>query len=326
MKREWYQLCRKIFCAIIIFSSTQILPEAANAQRLCHNQLPITQVGLQNIIIQSNGIERSFLLYKPVGYTAGITPKVVFMFHGSSQDGLKMFINTGWKKEADQDKFLVVFPNSLCYYLKDEQAVKSRWNDGNLKLRPNETGADDVLFFEDMLQWIKNYRDSTSKTGTALVPNKVYISGFSNGAIFCSRLLMEVPEHIIAAAVVSTILPATSITQPNNVVPTIIVYGSKDERLLEALSATAAPFPINPSAFAATPLFNNIISWHLNRNELKNAFASYTDSSKYSLIYNQPINRTGGKRKYLEIQVHKGLTHSYPKKASMMFNDFFKKF
>ncbi len=317
---------QKIFCSIVICVLTFFIIGNVNAQRLCNNNLPVTQAHLQNIVIQSSGIERSFLLYTPAGYYAGRHSKVVFMFHGTNQDGLKMYNNTRWMAEANQDKFLLILPNSLCYYLKDEQAVKSRWNDGNLKLRPNETGADDVQFFRDMQGWIENYRDSLNQGATNMPDSKIFISGFSNGASFCSRLLMEASRNIVAAAFVAGLLPTTSVAQPATVVPTIMVYGGKDERVLDTLKTMSVRFPASPTAFSNNMLFRAITNWHLQRNELVNVFTSTSDTSKYSLVYNQPKTGQGIKRKYVEIKVFRGLTHSYPKMAATMFNNFFKQF
>lgn len=285
----------------------------ADAHNLCNNNLVPTNNKLKNILINSNGIERSFLVYTPSNYNPAAGNIVLFMFHGTSQDGLKMFNKTKWHLKAEQANFLVVYPNSLCYYLLDEGAIKSRWNDGNLKLLPNVTAANDVIFFNDIIDWLQEYRDSLNTQGTTLLPTKNYICGFSNGAMFCSRLLMDAADKITAATMVSTILPNATNSSPANPVPCLIIYGSKDQRILDTLNIISQnQFPPSPSKFYAVPLFKNLINWHTNRNQLSNNYTSQTTNDKYKLVFSQPLNQQIDYRKYLEIQLYKGLPHIYP--------------
>ncbi|MBP9102716.1 MAG: hypothetical protein KBF82_02540 [Chitinophagaceae bacterium] len=317
---------KSLYLLLIAVSSLLMFPLKASSQFKCHNQFRITNPKLKNILINSNGIERSFLVYIPAGYKAGRQGKVVFMFHGASQDGMKMFNKTEWSQKADTEKFLVIFPNSLCYFSLDDQAVKSRWNDGNLKLKKHVTAADDVLFFNDMVQWVNRYRDSLAKFETTPNPTKIFISGFSNGAFFCSKLMMEAADKITAAGVVSTFMPATTITQPAQPVPSIIIYGTNDQHLLDTLHINAPQFPSTPNSFVATPLFNQLITWHLQRNQLNSTFTQQATNSKYKLIYNQPNNGQANNRKYFEIQVYRGLTHIYPVNNTVNATDIFNQF
>lgn len=325
------KLC-KIFLLNSLFGIITIF--SLHAGNNCNFNFNINNPNLKNITIKSNGIDRSFLVYTPNNYNSNLNNKVVFMFHGTSQDGMKMFKKTAWNLKADQENFIVIYPNSLCYYLLDEAAIKSRWNDGNLRLntKAHTILADDVKYFEDMLAWVENYRVSKNNNNPVSTQSKIYICGFSNGAMFGSRLLYEMSDKISAAGLVSTILPKTTanFNQKINPVPTIIIYGTKDQRVLDTLHILPNQFPKTPNDFSAVPLFNSIINWHLIRNKLAANFSNQTTNKKYKLIYNTPKNGISDSKKYFEIQVYKGLEHEYPVdtspngiNATDIFNDFF---
>ncbi|MBK7290893.1 MAG: hypothetical protein IPI78_14750 [Chitinophagaceae bacterium] len=138
--------------------------------------------------------------------------------------------------------------------------------------------------------------------------------------------MMEAADKITAAGVVSTFMPATTITQPAQPVPSIIIYGTNDQHLLDTLHINAPQFPSTPNSFVATPLFNQLISWHLQRNQLNSTFTQQATNSKYKLIYNQPNNGQANNRKYFEIQVYRGLTHIYPVNNTVNATDIFNQF
>lgn len=297
------------YCLIGLLLS---FPSLSFAQVDCINAQPTAHANLNTISINSNGISRSFYVYTPPRYNALKQTKVVFMFHGTGQDGLKMFQKTKWKDEADRENFLLVLPNSLCYFLIDEQVVKSRWNDGNLKIRQTATPANDVLFFRDMLNWVEEYKDSLNVDHHSHSESKIFIAGFSNGSIFCSKLLMEAADAITAAGIVSTLLPNTTVKQPAKPVPTMVFYGTEDQRVLDTLHIVSGQFPSTPNLFRQTPLFEQIIKWHLLRNGLNKIHKQISKNGNYSLIFNAPSNKIADNRKYFEVRVYEGLIHNYP--------------
>ncbi|MCB0508364.1 MAG: hypothetical protein KDD21_08705 [Bacteroidetes bacterium] len=310
------------------------IPLTQFAQTECSQIQSVAQPLLKKVIINSDSKPRSFFVYTPQGYNAHSQTKVVFMFHGTGQDGLKMFQKTKWNEEADRENFLLVLPNSLCYYLLDEQAVKSRWNDGTLNVRSTVTPANDVLFFRDMLKWVDSYRDSLDVEHNLHNPSKIYIAGFSNGAMFCSKLVMEVADKITAAGIVSSILPNTNVSQPSRPVPTIIFYGSKDQRVLDTLQIVSSQFPRTPASLYQNSLFQQLIDWHLLRNGLNNSYQQTSSQHHYSLTFTTPLNGIADSRKYFEVRVYKGLGHNYPANntfpnllnATKIFNNFFNQY
>ena len=62
---------KSLYLLLIAVSSLLMFPLKASSQFKCHNQFRITNPKLKNILINSNGIERSFLVYIPAGYKAG---------------------------------------------------------------------------------------------------------------------------------------------------------------------------------------------------------------------------------------------------------------
>lgn len=140
---------------------------------------------------------------------------VVFMFHGSSQNGPQFYNISGWREQADTNGFIAVFPSALTYcYHEDgnndgdfldagETTVGSKWTHGELNttamplctptevaaLTPGEQAAvnhafqEDVPFVDSMLAVLRRdyLVDST----------RIYGSGFSNGSAFAARLVAD---------------------------------------------------------------------------------------------------------------------------------------
>lgn len=157
--------------------------------------------------IESEGVDREFIVYRPESIPDEEEVPVVFMYHGSGQSGEQFYDISGWKEEADKEGFMVVFPTALKYHVfNDEKIVhgeletnvavyQTKWNDFGLEdildpAYPNQTLRDDVLFTQAMVDFVnENYATDTSR---------FYATGFSNGGGFTSRLSVQM-THVFAA-------------------------------------------------------------------------------------------------------------------------------
>ncbi len=224
------------------------------------------------------GIEREFIVFVPGSVAGNTHVPVVFMIHGTAQDGEELFMFSGWAQEAAAEGFIAVFPSALtyCFYEDDdnsgtfdanEQQVVTKWAGGGLgdpSRRPLCTPAelatvpagpqaladhplaDDVAFYEFMFDFLSSHYSIDEK--------RIYVSGFSNGAEMSSRLAVELSTRIAAAAVNSSSMSIdpTPAARPLSLILTVgaidpaisAKIGEYPIPLTESLITTSAPFRI----------------------------------------------------------------------------------
>lgn len=145
---------------------------------------------LTNQTIRISNVDRSYHLFVPDTY---LNSPIVILFHGHSNDN-DVLLGLGgenapysqWLNIAKEENIILVIPNGL-HISSNEKG----WNDCRSDASTNSE-ADDVLFISTLLdEIIDSYQAN---------PNKVYISGTSNGGHMCIRLVNEIPEKITAFA------------------------------------------------------------------------------------------------------------------------------
>ena len=123
--------------------------------------------------------------------------------------------SSGWREQADATGFVAVFPTGLRYRVLDSGRLSTKWNGFDL--------ADEVDLDErpdgypDDAPWPANdvgFVDSIMGDLGARLPidrQRVYASGFSNGAGFAARLAVERSQVLAAAAFSASALPAAQV-------------------------------------------------------------------------------------------------------------------
>ena len=159
-----------------------------------------------------NGIDRSFIVYLPIGYNNAGKMPMVFVIHGGSGTPEGMINIANFKPIADRDKVVLVYPSG----------VQRNWNDGR-PTTPNQLGINDVSYFNQVSDhMISNY----PVDGT-----RIYATGISNGGFMSSRLGCELSNRIAAIAVVAATIEANTIAvscNPSNPVPSMYIHGTVD--------------------------------------------------------------------------------------------------
>lgn len=128
------------------------------------------------------GTTRTYRLYEPK--TLNAKPALLLVLHGlkGSAEEIEARTRFSFDRLADRDGFIVVYPD----------AVEGQWHSGH---RGETATTDDVGFLSALIESItKSYH---------VDPNRIYVSGFSNGASMSYRLGCERPDEIAAIAPVS---------------------------------------------------------------------------------------------------------------------------
>lgn len=118
---------------------------------------------------------RKYLLYTPSSLNSNNPAALVIGFHGGSTTNARFARTTLFHRLADEQGFLVAYPNG----------INANWNDGRGTANPD---IDDVGFVTKLIAEIKNLRKVDSR--------RIYATGISNGAFMVQRLACEKSEII----------------------------------------------------------------------------------------------------------------------------------
>jgi polyhydroxybutyrate depolymerase len=156
-------------------------------------------VGDQRLNITVGGVAREYVVHVPPQYDGQTPLPVVIMFHGGGGTAEAAMWETGWADKADNEGFLAVLPEGTppdpsrpARFVGNPQT----WNDGSDRgIGAVERNVDDVAFVRQMI-------DDLS-TRFTVDKNRIYATGFSNGASMTFRLGRELPQSFAAIAPVA---------------------------------------------------------------------------------------------------------------------------
>ncbi|MFG2090866.1 MULTISPECIES: alpha/beta hydrolase family esterase [unclassified Spirillospora] len=159
---------------------------------------------------------REFLLHVPSKVTGGTweggkpadPPALVIALHGGLATMGKMEDLSGFNRLSDENGFLVAYPNG----------VMTTWNAGDCCGAAKIGDVDDVGFLTKLIDKL---------TGAGLAdPDRVYVTGFSNGAGMAYRMACEKPGKVAAIGVVEGALVTDC--DPGRPVSAMIFHGTAD--------------------------------------------------------------------------------------------------
>jgi polyhydroxybutyrate depolymerase len=167
------------------------------------------QPGWSARTLQSGGRERCYHLYIPPGYDPAQPAPVVLSLHGFVLNPDMQAAISRWHKLADQEGFLVVYPQGTSY--------PRRWNAGPTW---GADEVDDVQFFRDIL-------DDLSAL-TSVDHLRVYVNGFSNGGGMAVRIACDASDKVAAVGSVAGAVVDMSACNPSRSVPVMAFHGTAD--------------------------------------------------------------------------------------------------
>jgi len=179
--------------------------------------------GLTEGEITSGGILRTYEMHRPDRLKE--PSPLVIMLHGgggNGQNGAKM---SGFNGLADREGFTVVYPDG------SGRGPLLTWNAGHCCAWAMEQKVDDVRFLSDLI-------DDLVAKGIA-DPDRVYVTGMSNGAMMTYRAGRELSGKIAAIAPVVGAMFGDEAPAP--AMPVLMVTGAKDTRVPAAGGNGAFP-------------------------------------------------------------------------------------
>lgn len=144
---------------------------------------PTTSVsGTDDALVGPDGRPRTWELHVPEELGDDPVPLVVAL-HGASASGAMLRATSGYDELADDEGFVVAYPDAI--------GVLPTWNAGGCCPPASIVATDDVAFVEALVGRLLDE--------LPIDPDRVYVTGHSNGAMLTHRLACE--SDVFAAAV-----------------------------------------------------------------------------------------------------------------------------
>ncbi len=161
---------------------------------------------------------RSYLVHLPPCYDGQHKLPLVIMLHGGAADARATEKITGLSVKADSAGFIVVYPNGLGRF---GRFIRT-WNAGDCCGYARRHHIDDISFLKELIASMKQHYSVDS--------SKVYIAGFSNGAMLAYQAADSLVDQVAAIAVVSGSMTGREgkLARP---LPVIIFHGTADRNV-----------------------------------------------------------------------------------------------
>ena len=135
--------------------------------------------------LKHDGERRSYLVHTPPSYSDAVSTSLIIALHGGVGSAKNIEEQSGLAEYADEAGFILCSPDGL----------NRTWNAGWCCGKAEKNGVDDVGFISALIdKMLDDYNIS---------PDKVYVTGMSNGAFMSYRLACELSEKIAAIAPVA---------------------------------------------------------------------------------------------------------------------------
>ncbi|MFV1949802.1 MAG: PHB depolymerase family esterase, partial [Anaerolineales bacterium] len=179
--------------------------------------------------LQFEGFTRWYRVYIPDPLPEN--PALVLYLHGGTQSMRAIFSRYAgetqrWFSLAEDESFILLVPNGVNAETGDTYGDDQNWNDLRPDNAADQTRVDDAGFLKTLVDRVSE--------AYKVDPDRVFVSGASNGGMMTYRLLIEIPERFSAGAAFIANLPAPldNLSHPVQPTPLMIVNGTLDPLIL----------------------------------------------------------------------------------------------
>ena len=163
---------------------------------------------------ESDGVSRSYFVHTPPSWGSGASLPLLIGLHGVPSSGQLLRALTDLDDFADQYGYVVVYPNS----------VFTDWAMGCDCTQAEFEGVSDVRFVQKLIGELQNQ--------LGIDPSRVFVAGYSQGALMAHKLACDIPGQLAgAASVAATMLaPVADQCSPSRPVPMLFFHGTEDQQ------------------------------------------------------------------------------------------------
>jgi polyhydroxybutyrate depolymerase len=184
---------------------------------LLHFGPPDQASARKELVVQVGSQNRTYILHTPSQLAQKKPLPVVIALHGGMGTGASMEAKTGFSTLADREGFLVAYPDGIA-----GPGGKGSWNVGWVDSYSSRQKTDDVAFLKKLIEVVieKHHAD----------PQRVYLTGGSNGGMMTHVMAAKYPKLCAAVAVVVASVPL-DYEPPKSPVPILFINGDADEEI-----------------------------------------------------------------------------------------------
>jgi predicted esterase len=242
----------------------ELLPEAAAPKAYSGEACPAMEEG--TVEMESAGLGRSFILHLPSGERK---PGLLVAWHGNGDSASNFDAAIGGASLADQLGVAVIVPEAGAGGMATDWGVPPTGN-------PNF----DVTFFDDMIACMTEQH--------RLDARRVYVAGFSGGALWTSYLVMNRAEYLAAGAVFSggTDGPArfNPYSTPDWPLPVLMAHGGSSDVVVVSFQTLTNNMATKLRADGSTVIVCNHNSGHTIPSGYEDWFRPFLGAHRYGMI------------------------------------------
>ena len=164
-------------------------------------------------LIEHDNIVRQFYIYKGSSYISN--SPVLFSLHGYTSRGLWNMNYTGFQSIADQNGFLVIYPQGTLL----PSTGQTHWNVGGWT---TDSTTDDVGFINEVIEFLDDEY--------SIDKSRIYSTGMSNGGYMSFKLACDLSSKIAAVVSVTGSMTPETLSGCSPAHPTSIaqIHGLQD--------------------------------------------------------------------------------------------------
>lgn len=167
--------------------------------------------------VRVDNATRHYILHLPPGDVWSVPHPLVLMLHGTGSSAQRMPRQTGMDLAADQRGMVVAYPDGTGWW-----PITETWHTGHCCGYALEHRSQDVRFIRTLIAELRQKLDIDS--------TRVYIAGFSDGAMMAFRLGCDLASEIAAIAPVAGRMPDVR-CRPSRPLPVLGIGGTDDDEL-----------------------------------------------------------------------------------------------
>ncbi len=178
--------------------------------------------------IEVDGWTRTYRLHAPPGLDARRPAPLLVVLHGGGASGASVEEVTGFSRIAERERFIAVYPDGIG---TPGLGFGRAWNAGDCCGRPQVFGVDEGRFVRALI--------ASVRARLPVDPDRVFLVGYSNGAMLAYRLGVELADLLAGIAPYAGTMPGRGppsaprfdARPPARPVSMIAVHGTADPRV-----------------------------------------------------------------------------------------------